>query len=80
MVLLTVSQPDVKSQGALFSIVVIYLINLLTMLVTAALLSQSLTFATLAQIFNDKLPASYVWTLDNGAALWDYARALWNQR
>ncbi len=80
MVLLTVSQPDVKSQGVLFSAVVIYLMNLLTMLVTATLLSQSLTFATLAQVFSDKLPASYVWTLDNGAALWDYALALWNQR
>ena len=80
MVLLTVSQPDVKSQGALFSAVVIYLMNLMTMLVTAALLSQSLAFAALAQLFSDKLPASYVWTLDNCSVLWDYARALWSQR
>ena len=80
MVLLTVSQPDVKSEGALFSAVVIYLMNLLVMAVTATLLSQSLTFTKLAQAFGDNLPASYVWTLDKCAALWEYTRIAWSQR
>ena len=80
MVLFTVNQPDVKSQGALFSAVVIYLMNLLTMTVTAALLSQSLTFAKLAQAFGDNIPASYVWTLDKSAALWDYVQVAWSRR
>ena len=77
MVLFTVSQPDVKS--ALFSAVVIYLMNILAMTVTAALLSQSLTFARLLQTFGDNLPASYVWTLDKCAVLWDYLRVAWSQ-
>ena len=80
MVLFTVSQPDVKSQGALFSAVVIYLMNLLVMTVTVALLSQSLTFAKLATAFGDSLPASYVWTLDNCRALWEHVRVVWSQR
>ena len=80
MVLFTVNQPDVKSQGALFSAVMIYLMNLLTMTVTAALLSRSLTFAKLAQAFGDNLPASYVWTLDKFAALWDYVQVAWSRR
>jgi hypothetical protein len=80
MVLFTVSQPDVKSQGVLFSAVVIYLMNLLVMAMTAALLSQSLTFVKLAQVFGDSLPASYVWTLDKFGALWEYAHVAWSQR
>ena len=80
MVLFTVSQPDVQSQGVLFSAVVIYLMNLLTMVVTATLLSRSLTFAKLAQMGANHLPASYVWTLDKFAAVCEYARVAWSQR
>jgi len=80
MVLVTVSQPDVKSQGALFAAVVIYMMNLLTMIVIATLLSHSLTFGRLAQAFGDNLPASYVWTLDKFAMLWEYMRTAWSQR
>jgi len=54
--------------------------NLLALTVTAALLSQSLTFAKLARAYGDNLPACYVWTLDKCAALWEYARIAWSQR
>ena len=80
MVLFTVSQPDVQSQGALFSAVVIYLMNLLTMIVTATILSHALTFARLAQLVGENLPASYVWTLDKCRTVCEYAHAAWSQR
>jgi len=80
MVLFTVSQPDVQSQGALFSAVVIYLMNLLTMIVTATILSHALPFARLAQLLGENLPASYVWTLDKCRTVCEYAHAAWSQR
>ena len=80
MVLFTVSQPDVKSQGALFSAVVIYLMNLLTMIATATLLSKSLTFSQLAHAIGTQVTASYVWTLDKCAAVWEYGQVAWSQR
>jgi len=80
MVLFTVSQPDVESQGVLFSAVVIYLMNLLTMVVTAAVLAHSLTFAKVAQLMGDNLPASYVWTLDKCDAVCEYLHTAWSQR
>ena len=80
MVLFTVSQPDVKSQGVLFSAVVIYLMNLLTMIATATLLSQSLTFGQLAHAIGTQVPAGYVWTLDKCAVMWEYAQVAWSQR
>ena len=49
MMLLSVRQPDVQSQGVLFSTVVIYLMNLLTMTVAATALSKAVTFAMLAK-------------------------------
>jgi hypothetical protein len=72
MILLSVEQPDVKSQGALFSAVVIYLMNLLTMTVVATCLSRALTFAALAHSFVANLVVCYGWTLDKSAALWNY--------
>ena len=80
MVLFTVSQPDVKAEGALFSAVVIYLMNLLTMTLTAALLSRSLPVSALLQMFGDNLTGSYAWTLDKCATLWEYAQIAWSQR
>jgi hypothetical protein len=76
MILLTVSQPDVRSQGVIFSAVVIFLMNLLTMNVTATSLSQVLTFKMLAETFGQTLAGSYGWTLDKAAGLWNYAGTL----
>jgi hypothetical protein len=73
MILLTVSQPDVRSQGVVFSAVVIYLMNLLTMTVMATTLSRPLTFEMLARTLGQNLAASYGWTLDKSALLWNYA-------
>lgn len=76
MVLFTVSQPDVESQGALFSFVVIYLMNLLTMSIVATLLSQALSFGMFFTVYGQNLWDSYAWTLDKFAALWNYAATL----
>ena len=80
MVLFTVSQPDVESQGVLFSTVVIYLMNLLTMVLTATVLAHSLSFVKVAQLIGDNLPASYVWTLDKCSAVCEYLHTAWSQR
>ena len=76
MMLLTTKQPDIQSQGALFSAVVIYCMNLLTMAIMVAALSRSVTFAMLARSLGSALGATYGWTLDKLAALWHYAAAL----
>ena len=80
MILLTVRQPDVQSQGLLFSAVVIFLMNLLTMTVTATALSNAFTFAMLAKSFGANLSVSYGWTLDKFVTVWNYAAAAWNKR
>ena len=72
MILLSVNQPDVQSQGVLFSAVVIYLMNLLTMTGTATTLSHALSFGLLAKTFTLNFTASYGWMLDNLVALWNY--------
>jgi hypothetical protein len=77
MILFTVQQPDVKSQGVIFSAVVIYLMNLLTITITAVALSHTLTFGQLGTTAGKDLWASYRWTLDKCGALWqDTARPL----
>ena len=75
MMLLSVRQPDVRSQGVLFSTVVIYLMNLLAITLTATALSRTLTFAALARAFGADLISCYGWTLDKLLALWQYAAA-----
>jgi hypothetical protein len=80
MILLTVSQPDVQSQGFLFSAVVIFLMNLLTMTVAATALSKAVTFALLAKSFGANLAVSYGWTLDKFVTVWNYTAAAWNKR
>jgi hypothetical protein len=72
MMLLAVRQPDVRSQGVLFSAVVIYLMNLLTIILTATLLSRSLTAAALANSFGQNCLLTYGWTLDKLVTLWQY--------
>ncbi|MEI6085073.1 MAG: hypothetical protein WCS70_12325 [Verrucomicrobiota bacterium] len=80
MVLFTVSQPDVESQGVLFSFVVIYLMNLLTMTLVATLLSPALSFGMLGTAFGKNIWQSYAWTLDKSGLLWEYAHAVWSHR
>jgi hypothetical protein len=75
MVLLTVSQPDVESQGAIFSFTVIYLMNLLAMTLVATVLSPAVTWKNFVAAYGHNLALAYGWTLDKLAALWDYARA-----
>lgn len=73
MILFTTAQPDVKSQGVIFSAVTIYLMNLLVILVTAVALSPHVTFADATrQLARDTL-AAYGWTLDNLRALWQHS-------
>jgi hypothetical protein len=79
MMLLTVKQPDIESQGVLFSVVVIYCMNLLTMALTVAALSRSVTFAALAQSLAGDLVAAYGWTLDKLVILWHGAWAFVNR-
>lgn len=65
MTLLTVSQPDVKSQGVLFSAVVIYCMNLLTIGLTIALMShgQWKNLGTLVLTLGSEIVNVYGWTL-----------------
>jgi len=72
MLLFSVAQPDLKSQGYLFSAVIIYLMNLLTMLVTATALSPALHFADLGTAIWQSSLLSYGWTLDKLFALWQH--------
>jgi hypothetical protein len=72
MILLTVQQPDVQSQGVLFSAVVIYLMNLVTMTVTATALSPVLHFGLFAKSVGLNFLNSYGWTLDKFVLLWNY--------
>ena len=76
MMLLTTKQPDVQSQGVVFSAVVIYLMNLLTLTLTATLLSRRLTLGELAREAGGDFVAAYSWTLDKFLALWQYGFAL----
>lgn len=80
MVLLTVSQPDVESQGVLFSAVIIYLMNLITMTLTATILSNTLTFTAFLQSYGENTLASYAWTLDKLVGVWNYVHASWKSR
>jgi len=80
MMLLTVKQPDIESQGVLFSVVVIYCMNLLTMALTVAALSRSVTFAALVQSLAADLVTVYGWTLDKLAVLWHGAWAFVSHR
>ena len=75
LMLLTTKQPDVQSQGALFSAVVIYGMNLLTMALMVAALSRSVTLAALARSLGGTLVTAYGWTLDKLVALWHDAAA-----
>lgn len=75
MMVLTVKQPDIASQGALFSAVVIYCMNLLAMTLTVAALSRSVTFAAVARSLAGTLLMAYGWSLDKLIALWQYVVA-----
>jgi len=75
MMLLTVKQPDVQSQGVVFSAVVIYGMNLLIMTLMMATLSHAVTFGLLARTVGGDLGTSYGWTLDKLSALWHDAVA-----
>jgi len=73
MILFTTAQPDVKSQGVVFSVVTIYLMNLLIILLTTAALSPQVTFVdVVVHLWRDTL-AAYGWTLDNLVALWQHS-------
>jgi hypothetical protein len=78
MMLLTIRQPDVQSQGRLFSLVVIYCMNLLAIAFVAALLSPQVRAAALARDFGHNFGAAYGWTLDNLRALWHHPGAFFN--
>ena len=75
MMLLTVKQPDIESQGVVFSVVVIYCMNLLTMAITVTALSRSATFLALARSLSADLITAYGWTLDKLVVLWQDACA-----
>jgi hypothetical protein len=76
MMLLTTKQPDVQSQGVVFSVVIVYLMNLLTLTLTATLLSRTLTVADLARETGRDCLLTYSWTLDKFLALWQYVFTL----
>ncbi len=80
MMLLTVKQPDVQSQGVVFSVVIIYGMNLLIMALAIAALSRAVTFAMLARSLGGDLGTAYGWTLDKLAALWQDAVAFVRHR
>jgi hypothetical protein len=73
VMLLTVSQPDVQSQGKVFSAVVIYAMNLVTMLVTTAALAQSVRFGAVGHRLLRDLITTYGWTISQFRWLWEAA-------
>jgi len=72
LVLFSVAQPDIQSQGYLFSTVMIYLMNLLTVLLAATALFPNLRFADLGADLWYYSALCYRWTLDNLLALWQH--------
>jgi hypothetical protein len=78
MTLLQSGQPDLRSQGFVFSAAVIYCMNLLVILLTATLLSQTFTVSALVATLASDCATAYGWMLDNLIALWHYAASLLN--
>ena len=79
MTLLQSSQPDLKSQGFLFSAVVIYCMNLLVLLLfMATLSSQTFSLRALVGTIASDCVTAYGWTLDNLLAVCHYAASLLN--
>jgi hypothetical protein len=74
MMLLHTEQSDVKTQGVVFSVVTIYLMNLLTMLAVVTCLSQAITVRAVAGALERNLISVYGWVLDNILWLWHRAR------
>lgn len=79
MMLLGIRQPDVLSQGRLFSLVMIYCMNLLAIALVAAMLSPRIRLAVLAQDFGHHLVLAYGWTLDKFWTLWHHAVAFFSR-
>jgi hypothetical protein len=77
--LLEVDQPDVQSQGWLFSLVVIYCMNLVVMALAVVVLSEQVTLAGLGRLAGKDLLTAYGWTLDKSVALWQYAQTFWRR-
>jgi hypothetical protein len=80
MMLLTVKQPDVQSQGVVFSAVIIYGMNLLIMALAIAALSRAVTFGMLARSLGGDLGTAYGWTIDKLVLLWHDAAAFVRHR
>jgi hypothetical protein len=70
MMLFTVRQPDVQSQGVVFSAVVIFSMNLLVIVLTAAALARDVHMLDLLRSLGQNLLTAYGWTLDKLVALW----------
>jgi hypothetical protein len=68
--LLTAQQPDVKSQGWLFSMTVIFCMNLATILLAVAVLSRAVSLGTVITAIGRDLALAYGWTLDKLSWLW----------
>lgn len=79
MMLLTIRQPDVQSQGRSFSAVTIYCMNLVVIALTATLLSSNVHIAALVRDFGHNFIAVYGWTLDNLAAVWHHASTFFSR-
>ncbi len=79
MMLLHARQPDIQSQGRLFSLVVVYWMNVLVISLTAALLSRSVSVAALAAAIGHDFLLAYGWTLDKVMAVWHHAVAFINR-
>jgi hypothetical protein len=75
MMLMQPGQPDIRSQGWLFSLVVIYCMNLFVMALMAALLSPAVSVAGLGGGLGRDLISAYGWALDKVLAVWHYALA-----
>lgn len=77
LMLLTTSQPDLQSQGVFFSLVIIYLMNLLTILLVTGLLAQTVDLLPLGLDLARDLWAGYGWTLDKLRRLWHFLATSW---
>jgi hypothetical protein len=76
LMLLHTDQPDVRSQGRLFSLVVIYCMNLLMIALTIAALSRSVSLAFVFGTLAGDLAWAYGWVLDKLLRVWQHAGGL----
>ena len=78
--MLHLRQTDLSSQGYIFSVVIIALVNLLAMLVLFALLAHEFTLGGAGDLFVRRIEGAYVYVGDQFMRGYDWAWSQWQSR